>query len=286
MTLSPSAKPFDWRNLGVRLLSALVLAPAAVLAAWFGGPAFLMVVGVGAALLAIEWAMMSAPRTPTRLAAVITAFVVGAVCVLYSGHPFIAWVVALVGAGAAAAAARIVGARTGDAGFGVLYLAAPALALIWLRGPSADEAGRWWTLLVLTVAWAADGAAFLIGSTLRGPKVWPRISPNKTWSGLVGGVAAGAGAAWGMTSIWGVVVHSGPRPDALAVTLAGGLVALATMAGDFLESMLKRRFGVKDSGDLIPGHGGLLDRVDGLMTAVLAVAAIRSAYDGGALAWL
>lgn len=286
MTLSPSAKPFDWRNLGVRLLSALVLAPAAVLAAWFGGPAFLMVVGVGAALLAIEWAMMSAPRTPTRLAAVITAFVVGAVCVLYSGHPVIAWIVALVGCGAAAMTARLLGARTGDAGFGVLYLAAPALALIWLRGPLGDEAGRWWTLLVLTVAWAADGAAFLVGSTLRGPKVWPRISPNKTWSGLIGGVAAGAAAAWGMASIWSVVVHSGPRPDVLAVTIGGGLVAFATMAGDFLESMLKRRFGVKDSGDLIPGHGGLLDRVDGLMTAVLAVAAIRLAFDAGALNWL
>lgn len=279
MTSPPSAKPFDWRNLGVRLVAALILAPAAIGAAYVGGPAFLAVVGVGCALLAIEWAMMSAPRTPTRLAAVITASIVLAICVLYSGYPLVGVGIALVGSLTAGGTAKLVGAKFRDAAFGVNYLAAPALALIWLRGSIDDDAGRWWTLLVLWVAWAADGAAFLVGSTLRGPKVWPRISPNKTWSGMIGGVAAGAAAAWGVS----VVFHVPPDPT--VGVIAGAVAAAATMAGDFFESMLKRRFGVKDSGDLIPGHGGLLDRVDGLMSAVLVIALVRLAVDARVLPW-
>ena len=109
---------------------------------------------------------------------------------------------------------------------------------------------------------------------LKGPKLWPRFSPNKTWSGFVTGllaatvVAAAAGAL-----LW---PESGGEAKPLAFLAAAGFLGgLATMGGDLLESMLKRRFGVKDSGDLIPGHGGLLDRVDGLMFAVLAMAAMR-----------
>lgn len=277
MKLWPSAKAFNWRNLGVRLLSALVLAPAAIGAAWFGGWAFLLMVGVGVALLAIEWALMSAPATPTRLASVITAAVVAAICMLYSGHPVLAWMAALAGAGAAALVALPLKSRTGDAAFGVLYLAVPALALIWLRGgPAEDDQGRWWTLMVLAVAWAADGAAFLVGSVLRGPKIWPRFSPNKTWSGFFGGLAAGAAAGWGVAEV------TGAASDWVGLT-AGLLCAFLTMAGDLLESMLKRRFGVKDSGALIPGHGGLLDRVDGLMVAIVGMAAIRLLVELGVL---
>jgi len=280
MTFWPSGKAFDWRNLGVRLVSALVLAPAAIVAAYFGGWVFLLMVGVGAALLAIEWALMSAPRTPTRMAAMITAAVVAAVCTLYSGHPVLAWIVALAGAGAAALVALPLKSRTGDAAFGVLYLATPALALMWLRGPAGDQSGLSWTILVLATAWAADSAAFLVGSVVKGPKLWPRFSPNKTWSGFVGGLFAGAGAAWSVAELTGV-----PSDSRIALG-AGLLCAFATMAGDLLESMLKRRFGVKDSGDLIPGHGGLLDRVDGLLTAIVVMAGVRLGVETGAFAWL
>jgi len=125
-------------------------------------------------------------------------------------------------------------------------------------------------VLVFAVAWSSDIMAYFVGSLVGGPKLWPRFSPNKTWSGFFGGLMAGATAgvimaAWldmgALTPLWGGVL--------------GLAAALATMAGDLWESALKRRFGVKDAGTLIPGHGGLLDRVDGLMFAVVVVACGR-----------
>jgi phosphatidate cytidylyltransferase len=183
------------------------------------------------------------------------------------GHYRIMWLVLVLAAGAAAVIARGIAARPADAAFGALYIGAPCLALLWLR---ADEPhGEYWTALVLAVAWAADIAAFLVGSALKGPKLWPQFSPNKTWSGFVGGLLAASLAALAVARFLPIGLDP-PRAAAL-----GLFAGLATMAGDLWESMLKRRFGVKDSGDLIPGHGGLLDRVDGLMFAVLAVAAAR-----------
>jgi phosphatidate cytidylyltransferase len=150
----------------------------------------------------------------------------------------------------------------------VLYVGAPAVALIWLRGAPG---GREWTLLLVAVVWAADIAAFLVGNALKGPKLWPRFSPNKTWTGFFGGLIGGALAAMGVS-----VLPLGEGGPTLGVALWVGLfAALSAMAGDLWESMLKRRFGVKDSGDLIPGHGGLLDRVDGLMFAAVLVAFAR-----------
>jgi phosphatidate cytidylyltransferase len=226
------------------------------------------------ALLSIEWAKMSAPSTPVRMATVITACVLAAMFIAYLGHFRIAW---LVMAGCAVLAALIAGnlaERRTDAAFGVIYLAAPMLALIWLRGKGDDDAARAWILMLFFVAWTADSLAFIIGSLLKGPKLWPRFSPNKTWSGFVGGLIGAVIAALVVSSI-----HIPGRFDAgltlLAAVVVGLAGGLATMGGDLLESMLKRRFGVKDSGDLIPGHGGLLDRVDGLMAAVLAIAAMR-----------
>ena len=163
-----------------------------------------------------------------------------------------------------------------DAAYGVLYLGWPAVLLIWLR--DGDTAiGLSWTVVAFAVAWSSDVMAYLVGSLVGGPKLWPRFSPNKTWSGFVGGLAAGTAAgaimaggfpAWfsfwpdmGLNAVWGA--------------LLGFTAAVATMAGDLWESALKRRYGVKDAGNLIPGHGGLLDRVDGLMFAVVVVACGR-----------
>jgi phosphatidate cytidylyltransferase len=268
MTPLPQARRFDWSNLGLRVASAVVLVPTALVAAWLGGWPFLVVISVGMALLAIEWGGMSAPRAPVRVAAAVTAAILAAVFLAHQGHFVLAWIAVPVAAMAAALIARGVAERAVDAGYGVLYIAPAAVCLVWLR---STNQGHWWTLMLFACTWAADIGAFAVGSVVKGPKLWPRFSPNKTWSGFVGGLAAASGSAVLMAGL------SVFQLDLRAAALVGLAVGLATMAGDLWESALKRRFGVKDSGDLIPGHGGLLDRVDGLMFAVVVMAAARLA---------
>lgn len=268
MTSSPPAKRFDWSNLGLRIASAVVIAPAAVGAAWLGGWPYLVLIAIGVALLALEWGGMSAPVAPTRVSAAVTVAVLAAVFLAYQDQDVLAWTAAAVGALAAALVARGVAERPADAAFGVIYIAPAAICLVWLR--STDQ-GHWWMMTLFAATWAADIGAFAVGSLLKGPKLWPRFSPNKTWSGFVGGLAASslAGLAMAFFSVF--------QLNLIAAALVGLSVGLATMAGDLWESALKRRFGVKDSGDLIPGHGGLLDRVDGLMFAVVVMAVVRLA---------
>ena len=272
MMSSPPAKRFDWSNLGLRAASALVLAPAVVAAAWFGGWPYLVMISVGVALLAIEWGGMSAPVAPTRVAAAVAAAVLIAVLVGYRGDFVWAWGAILLTAAGAAIIARGVAERPADAAYGVLYIAPAGLCLVWLR---QTDQGHWWIMMLFAATWAADIGAFLVGSALKGPKLWPRFSPNKTWSGFVGGLAAATAV--------GAIMAALPafRLNLVAAALIGLTVGLATMAGDLWESAIKRRFGVKDSGDLIPGHGGLLDRVDGLMFAVVVMAAARLANQWG-----
>ena len=271
MTPSPPAKRFKWSNLAIRVLSTIVLAPAALFVLWLDGPwglrLRLTMIAAVAALLAVEWSTMSARKTSGRVAAAVSAAVLAAALTAGFGHYRIAWLVLVLCAGGAAVIARGIAARPADAAFGALYIGGPLLALMWLRGGEAD--GAEWTIMVLATAWSADIAAFIVGNALKGPKLWPQFSPNKTWSGFAGGLAAATLAAVAVANSWPMQLGWG---SALALGLFAGL---ATMAGDLWESMLKRRFGVKDSGALIPGHGGLLDRVDGLMFAFLAVAAAR-----------
>ena len=290
MTSSPPAKRFDWRNLALRALSAAILAPLAVLCVWIGGWPFLLMLSIAVALLTIEWGEMCDKETPIRAAVVIGAAVLVAVFATYLGHPWVGWTLVGVGAllGGLIALARGKIDRPADIAFGVLYIGAPTVALTWLRLASRasvhqqvatlNEEGRGWTLMLIAVVWAADIGAFAVGSLLKGPKLWPRFSPNKTWSGFVGGLLASVLAAEAV--FWLLPDEAGPGPKATAfVGLAAGLAA---MGGDLLESMLKRRFGVKDSGSLIPGHGGLLDRVDGLMFGALVMAFARWIWSLGA----
>lgn len=277
MTSSPPAKRFDWSNLGLRVASAVVLVPAALAAAWFGGWPYLVLIAIGVALLAIEWGGMSAPGAPTRIASAVAAAVLIAVFIAYRGHFFYAWGAIFLTAAAAAIVARGVAERPADTAYGVLYIGPAAVCLVWLRDTFQvmSHQGHWWVMMLFAATWAADIGAFAVGSLLKGPKLWPRFSPNKTWSGFVGGLAAATAAGSLMAGMSVFTLNP------LAAAFIGLAVGLATMAGDLWESALKRRFGVKDSGDLIPGHGGLLDRVDGLMFAVVVMAALRLANHWG-----
>ncbi|WP_292229991.1 CDP-archaeol synthase [Brevundimonas sp.] len=257
------------RDIALRAASAVVLAPAAVAATWAGGVWFLGLMVAACIVLAFEWAAMSAPHARRVMGGAVSFGVVAAVISAHFGAMSVAFIMLVFGAAAAGVYARSRGQQALDASYGVLYLGWPAVLLIWLRAVDSPV-GLHWTVLVFAVAWSADILAYLAGSTLGGPKLWPRFSPNKTWSGFIGGLVAGtiAGAvmtAWvdmgRLTIFWGAAL--------------GLAAALATMGGDLWESALKRRFGVKDAGNTIPGHGGLLDRVDGLMFAVVVVAAGR-----------
>jgi len=257
------------RDMALRAASAAVLAPAAVLATWAGGYWFLGLVVLASILLAVEWAMMSAHGAWRAMASIIAIVLIAAIVTTYLGRLPVGLGLLLAGVVLAGLAARMRGLQALNTAYGVLYLGWPVVLLIWLRD-GHDPIGLHWTVFVFAVAWASDIMAYIIGSAVGGPKLWPRFSPNKTWSGFLGGlvagmIAGGAMAAWldlgQLTVFWGIGL--------------GLAAALATMAGDLWESALKRRFGVKDAGNLIPGHGGLLDRVDGLMFAVVVVAAGR-----------
>ena len=162
------------------------------------------------------------------------------------------------------------------AAFGPVYVGLSCLAILWLRDDS--EPGLHGVLWLLGVVWAADSGAYAAGRLIGGPKLLPVVSPNKTWAGLGGAVGAGAGIGFAL-AIW-----LEARSPALGA-LAGVLVGIVEQLGDLLESAVKRRFAVKDTSALIPGHGGLLDRVDGLMLASLLLAAAALARGGSVLTW-
>ena len=273
----PRSRRFDWDNLGLRIVSGVILAALVLYLVWFDpwGCGFLTLIAVAMALMSYEWARMAAPTAWARVAIVMAVSVVSVVLLTYFDRLVWAGATIAIGIVATAFVSRGKTLRRFDAAYGVLYVAPAALALTWLRyGPPLQGLhgtpwqGAGWTVMLMATTWAADICAFATGNALKGPKLWPRFSPNKTWSGFFGGLVGAAAAAVGVAALLMRLSLAG----AALIGLAGGL---ATMMGDLWESMLKRRFGVKDSGDLIPGHGGLLDRVDGLMFATLVFAAAR-----------
>jgi phosphatidate cytidylyltransferase len=286
MTSLPPAEARKSSNTVLRVASAAVLIPAALLALVAGHWVFLAMIGAGVFLLAREWCGMSTPRGARRLAWVMTIGILAVAVAAYADLIVVAWVLLVVSAGLAALVAGLVGERPGDAAYGVIYIAPAILALVWLRG---RDHGLEWALMTFLITWASDSAAYAVGRLARGPKLAPQLSPNKTWSGFVGGLAGAIVPPVGLVFLLPATLGAGPLHlslgtinltwwGAAVVGLVGGL---ATMMGDLWESFLKRRFGVKDSGDLIPGHGGLLDRVDGLLFTVVVVAVAYLLHDFG-----
>ena len=151
------------------------------------------------------------------------------------------------------------------------YALAALVALLWLR--HQPVLGRETVIWIVACIWATDVGAYFVGASAGGAKLAPRISPSKTWSGLIGGMASAAAVSAAMGLVFGL-------GTTLSLALIGACLAVVGQLGDLAESAAKRGAGVKDSGNLIPGHGGLLDRVDGLVAALAVVALVRLTVDG------
>lgn len=254
-------------DLGPRTLSALALAPVALGATYYGSPWFEAAVAVGSAVAVFEWARLALGRNPGADFGLAATFVVGAVVAQSMAWPFLG--LALLGLGAIAVFAvsfwTETSVRLGRVGWalGVPLVGLPAVALIWLRAEPA--AGRGAVLWLLAVVWAVDIGAYAFGRWLGGPRLAVAVSPSKTWAGFWGGLACGGATGLAVASLLGR-----PADAALAATSLG--IGIVAQVGDLGESWIKRRVGAKDSGGLIPGHGGLLDRIDGLWMAAVALA--------------
>jgi phosphatidate cytidylyltransferase len=241
-------------ELGKRLASAIVMAALAIAAVWFGGWPFLLFWAAAAAGVFWEWSAMVtaniAVRTSGLVALAIAAFAAGV------GRVEIA-VAALAAGAVAVAAAGVPGLRLWGAA-GVVYAGVALLAPVVIRSDS--ERGLVAVLFLFAVVWSTDILGYFVGRAIGGPRLAPAVSPNKTWSGACGG-ALGAVAA-------GTAVALGAGQVALVPAAAVALVlSAASQAGDLFESSVKRRFGVKDASHVIPGHGGLMDRLDGFIAA-------------------
>jgi phosphatidate cytidylyltransferase len=269
--------PEDRAAFRLRVLSALTLVPIALVVVVAGGWIYPLFVALLAALMALEWRRLSEARFDPkygRLAggcALGVGLIAAALAALSRPHEALACVgLGMVLAGALARA-RIAGSLW--AAIGVALIGLPTIALVWLR--SVPALGLGLVLWLLIVVWTTDTAAYLVGRRVGGLRLAPSISPGKTWSGLTGGIV-GASVASALTA-WAL----GSERLAHAAGL-GALFAILAQLGDLAESALKRRAGVKDSGWLIPGHGGVLDRVDGLLLTAPVLALLIGA---GAWSW-
>jgi phosphatidate cytidylyltransferase len=260
----------------LRLISALILGPLVLVLVWLGGPALAALVLAAAALMGWEWARLAGRGALGLAGCAVIATILAATTLLALGAARPAGLVALGGAlasGAIAALRQAPGPPWYAAG--TLWIAAGTLAFLWLATPPAG--GREMAYWLLAVVWVNDSAAYAVGRALGGPKLAPRLSPNKTWSGFFGGVGAA-----GLAGAAAIPVSSTSPAVLVGFSL---LLAVAAQLGDLAESLAKRHFGVKDASGLIPGHGGLLDRVDGLLAAALLAGLASVASGRNPLLW-
>jgi phosphatidate cytidylyltransferase len=257
-----------WGDLGIRAASAFVLVPLVLACDWAGGVWFhLFAITFGCAV-AHEWVRMVFPNSHLQYALHMSA-AFGAVLVPESFGVGTALGVIFIVAIVSGLLARFGDAPTSKWSYlGICYVGFPTIAFIILReDPNYGVLALLWIFLTV---WTADILAYFAGRTIGGPKLAPRISPKKTWAGLGGAIVGSALASMVFTYFTGL--HG-----VAVLAFLAGLLAIVEQAGDLFESSLKRFYGVKDSGRLIPGHGGIIDRVDGLI-AVVVVAAIIGLY--------
>lgn len=270
------------RNLMLRVASAAVLVPVALAAAYLGGWVFLILCMLGALGIVWEWGRLVGAAEPL---VAVPGIVAVAAAFIFTGLGYAAAAAVMVALGAVVAgnAAALSGSSTTRgtmlrgtwAAAGVIYAGAAFFGPALLR--SDAELGFVAFLFVALTVWATDTFAFAVGRAVGGPLLWPRVSPNKTWSGALGGLFGGVAG--------GTLVAYADGLSRLAVVGVVALVLSAlAQAGDLLESAIKRHFGAKDTSQLIPGHGGLMDRLDGFLVAAAAALVIGIVRQGTAAA--
>lgn len=267
-------------ELVLRVCSALVLVPLAIGTAYIGGWPFALF--WSAAAIGVLWEWMSLVAGADQRTVLMTggASLALALVLVFAGHQLAAaFVLAMgtLGAAALAPAER----RMWVAG-GIPYAGALGIAPIVLR--SDGEHGFLAVIFLFATVWTTDIVAYFVGRAVGGPKLAPSVSPKKTWSGAVGGMVAAVVAAV-------IIAHAAALTGLFAIAMLAVVLSVFAQGGDLFESFLKRRFGAKDSGHLIPGHGGLMDRLDGFVTASVAAVLIglaRGGFEtpgGGMLVW-
>ncbi len=260
----------------LRIVTAAILIPAALLAVFAGGWVLAVWSTAAGVAMAREWVRI-VHREPFGWQLGLHVLALAASQVLLA-MGLADW--ALTAILFVALAGNVVAQRLDERGLwvvlGIVYIAVPCLALVWLRQHPLH--GLETVIWLLAVVWSTDSAAYVAGSAFGGPKLAPLISPKKTWAGAIAGLAAGVGISILLAELAG--------KTASAQFIGASLVlSFLTQCGDLAESFLKRTFGVKDASDLIPGHGGALDRLDGLIFATLGLAAFVALTKASPVAW-
>ena len=246
-------------DLAKRSASGAVLIAVAAAALWLGGIAFWLLAVIAGLLMMAEWSELHGTDARTkRVGQFAISVPLAIMCPLASGPSFLSLGL-VAGAGFFVAAVT----RRSALGWGAIYVGLPVLALLALR--SIEIYGIFFAFWTMAVVWATDIGAYFAGRMIGGPKIAPAISPSKTWAGLIGGMIAAGGFSAALVYYYDFL------PPSLA--LIAPILAIVAQAGDFYESWMKRRAGVKDSGTLLPGHGGVLDRLDGLVPVAPVTAA-------------
>jgi phosphatidate cytidylyltransferase len=266
-------------DLALRVGSALALVPLALGFTYVGGAAFAIFWGIAAVVVMWEWTLLvsAGEGRPVLMVAVATVLLAVALAAGATGssEPLrqmrVTAALTVLAIGMLAAAALAARGRGGWVAAGIPYAGALGVAPIVLR--SDPEFGFVAMLYLFAVVWGTDIAAYFVGRAIGGPKLAPRMSPKKTWAGAIGGIAGGVIAALLVVKV------SGLGNVVLAAAIAFALSVVAQV-GDLFESVLKRRFGAKDSSYLIPGHGGLMDRLDSFVAAAVVACVIGVARGG------
>lgn len=262
-----AASGSDKRNLAMRVAVAAVLIPLAIAIAYAGGWLWTALVTLAAIGLFAEWLAITGLNAMRVMVPGIAALAAAGLC--FALHRLDAALVML--AGGLIAVTAMAQERRNWAAAGFLYAAAAEFASVLLRFDPAKGFAA--LMFVLLIVWVTDSGGYFAGRGIGGPKLWPRVSPKKTWAGAIGGFAASLVVATGFAMF--DLGRAGP------LLLVSAALSVVSQLGDLFESAVKRRFGVKDSSHIIPGHGGLMDRLDGFVAAVV-VAALFGFLRGGA----